>query len=720
MSAESTPLVASETAPSAGRRRNVQRASACLIAATLVATVGFRSARRGGGALAVLGVGGGTAEPEPTETPRLGLTVSNSRERDMGRTIGDGLYPWEMLAEIFQPTSLEPSSSCAGQLVCEYTWSVPTVGVETMTADSIEVTFQKIGNHPVILLRSVSTIGHAMSSFVDKMTTYIMVKYVRREIRAQTDDQRDAFIAATKTLYTISQRDGVKMYGSKYRSIEYLVAKHLAGAASKECDHWHDGAGVLMHHGAFTLEFEQSIQSIDPHVTVPYWDYSADAYFLGTDKVQLSAMFSDDMFGALSPTGDSHVLDSGPWAYASVNHLTEDLRDEFGSAITNPYGLLRSPWNTNPTPYLTRYRKILGVENGGFILPTCQDFISAFDHESLGYLFSQLYGLLHGPLHVMIGGHWNDNLKTMNVSELVHKAGIPAAASYFLLSSKFLWRQGFLRCPEFCAADTPEEDCSCACPPELIESVNENDDMMSGIERVLEITGMKWLNKGWLQDDILQDAGVGSADVFKAFCHVGYAGEMFTSAAPYDPTFWPMHGLTDKFLTLKRVAKHRGAAILNEAWGYDHETTMPSDTHIVCDWSGVEDHGQDEAFLPTCSEAVCPGQGENDLLPFWNFTGKGETYTNREFYNFTSPYNDELPYVYETLMHWEGCAAQNLSFNINLTIGEHSETYSDDKIFSMDPKTPPDASTGNPDEMDGSAEVAPPLFAGLVRLLFRR
>ena len=36
-------------------------------------------------------------------------------------------------------------------------------------------------------------------------------------------------------------------------------------------------------------------------------------------------------------------------------------------------------------------------------------------------------------------------------------------------------------------------------------------------------------------------------DVVKeTLCHVGHAGEMFTSSAPYDPIFWPIHGLADR------------------------------------------------------------------------------------------------------------------------------------------------------------------------------
>ena len=52
----------------------------------------------------------------------------------------------------------------------------------------------------------------------------------------------------------------------------------MLGAADKECDHWHDDAGVMTHHVAFTLEMEQSLQTIDASVTIPYWDYTQDAY----------------------------------------------------------------------------------------------------------------------------------------------------------------------------------------------------------------------------------------------------------------------------------------------------------------------------------------------------------------------------------------------------------------------------------------------------------
>lgn len=60
----------------------------------------------------------------------------------------------------------------------------------------------------------------------------------------------------------------------------------------------------------------------------------------------------------------------------------------------------------------------------------------------------------------MLGGHWDfgPNLTTVG-----------NGSQSMLLSSKALWRQGFLRCPEYCSQDTPSTDCTCSCPESLRE-----------------------------------------------------------------------------------------------------------------------------------------------------------------------------------------------------------------------------------------------------------
>ena len=54
----------------------------------------------------------------------------------------------------------------------------------------------------------------------------------------------------------------------------------------KECDHWHDDAGMMTHHMAFTLEMEQAIQSVDPTVCIPYWDYTWDRYLIDNSTIK--------------------------------------------------------------------------------------------------------------------------------------------------------------------------------------------------------------------------------------------------------------------------------------------------------------------------------------------------------------------------------------------------------------------------------------------------
>lgn len=85
-------------------------------------------------------------------------------------------------------------------------------------------------------------------------------------------------------------------------------------------------------------------------------------------------------------------------------------------------------------------------------------------------------------------------------------------------------------------------------------------------------------------------------------------------------------------------------------------SALPSDTGVVCDWSNVTGLG-----LPRCAPATCPGHRADDLLPFEGLLAdQAGLYSNLEFYNLTSPYNARLPYVYDSLSSWDGCADGSL------------------------------------------------------------
>ena len=412
---------------------------------------------------------------------------------------------------------------------------------------------------------------------------------------------------------------------------------------------------------------EQALQSVSPEVTIPYWDYTIDAYEYSTNWTE-SPIFNDEWFGTASPDNPDHVLEKGRWAY------TEVTKGALETSPRNPYGLLRSPWNTNPHPYLMRSRYVGNQLDGGWTMPGCSDFESAWEYTHLSKYFSNLNGYLHGPVHIMVGGQWWDNPDY----EMDMTYG-----GELLLASKWLWRQGYVRCPEACSADMPSQDCVCSCPSEhLTEWADESWPRGINAYKFLKDVGLFNMSHelfqnydddasagtSYIQADFSCDGSVNETTcydrVLKSLCHVGHAGEMFTSAAPWDPIFWPIHGFADRYLALKRLKADKGTTTLVKEWAYAHlvdDSTgeSPSDTRHVCDWSEVD---KGSMSMPDCYVGTCAGHHADDILPMSNFLGLGETYTNMEFLNFTDPTNDLLPYTYDTFDYYPACDKQGIRF----------------------------------------------------------
>ena len=218
----------------------------------------------------------------------------------------------------------------------------------------------------------------------------------------------------------------------------------------------------------------------DRPLTAPSLQWSADDTALCTavlsSRTAQSVIFSDDWFGSADPADDRHVLSTGRWAYTPV------MRDPSGlfSNITNPHGLLRSPWNTNPAPYLMRSANVLGVATADYSLPDCevgmradgaahrgsiasrnryessphaacrlvacksceQDFrakidVPASESVQLSDIVSALNGALHGPVHIMLGGHWGFNQSVVDrVHALMDEVGKDPFSDQILLAAK--------------------------------------------------------------------------------------------------------------------------------------------------------------------------------------------------------------------------------------------------------------------------------------------
>lgn len=562
-------------------------------------------------------------------------------EKKLNTTIGDGLYTGlGIIVEAFTTTYIK----CRGflkrsnvRMVIYGPGSESRLAV--LSGDNMQFLFRDTGNYMLIF-----EIPQTLISFQQNVTC----RYVRRELRDLDEMDRLAYFDAVKVVYATSEEEGRAKFGEKFHSAAWLVRLHLYGAADKACDHWHDDAGFFNHHVGITLQFEKSLQAVNPNTAAHYWDYTIESR-RSPENWRNSTMFSDDWFGSASPMTETHAIETGRWAYTRVMSNAQNF-----SRTHNPYGLLRSPWNTNPTPYILRNKYTLGLLNAGWSLPTCEDFHNTLNTTSgpiwMGDLQFQLNGRLHGPIHIMLGGHWMEHNTvnyefTTNISDSeLFSLGWDA----WLLQSKIMWREGLLRCPERCSSDTPLEDCICDCPAEIRGNLSAYEYIYkSHISKLNGENTYKWVN----------ELGYSWERVLDALCEVGHPGEMFTSAAPQDPIFWPLHGQSERFIQFVRAKTRDGLLQLNEDWGYFHVNSVATDTRLVCDWDNVT--GME---LPHCQKhETCPGHRVNDLLPFDSIFDDGKQYTNLEFYLMIHPDSPVLPYVYDKLETWNGCEGGTLS-----------------------------------------------------------
>ena len=64
--------------------------------------------------------------------------------------------------------------------------------------------------------------------------------YVRREMRSLTSDDLEATMDAMYTLWSTTDEDGQKLYGSDFHNITYLLQMHHFNAAWMDADHFHE------------------------------------------------------------------------------------------------------------------------------------------------------------------------------------------------------------------------------------------------------------------------------------------------------------------------------------------------------------------------------------------------------------------------------------------------------------------------------------------------
>lgn len=541
----------------------------------------------------------------------INVTLTNPYTAVSPIEVGEYAYPWEHVTEPFRVSTLSVTHPADG---ASYQWMVE--GHVQGYGSTIDVVLTRTGYHSVVV---TEVRGGAVTGV---RALRVMAKYARREIRSLTDVDREKFFDAVMIMAVLPTSVGQTLYGDKYKSKDYFTRVHLYFGGKADCDHWHQGAGFVTSHVALTLEFEQALQSIFPDVAMPYWDFTLESTFFGAIDFRQSNVFASSWFGAASPDNELHTVTEGRWAF------TPAMTDASAfSAVHNSYGVLRSPWNNDPTPFMTRHDHIYGYQNN--LKPSgCFEYHNAMRKSTWMTFSKQLNSAAHGHLHETMGGSWNHRTPD------AHRSVSPAVLSYaheIQALSKNLWRAGFVTCPDECDMTTAWEDCQCTCDPnataglkpyeilsagDVLGSVQYYDAQDRVVSEFIDANGTAYLTLPNHNSNETQDI---YAELLESLCSPGHIGDMFQATSSNDITFWVLHGTLDRLWHFKRLGD---TSNFDETWDPYHP---------------------------------CSSHNPDSFQPFKNLFDEADSYySNARLYDLFNPAGNHMPYLYDNFQ-WPHC-----------------------------------------------------------------
>ena len=573
-------------------------------------------------------------------------------------------YSWAHIAEPYRTSTLEVSGHESDR---EYTWTVsPHDDTDAnLTGSSISYVFTRAGTSYDVAL---SVDGSVRAQAV------VLCKYVRREIRQLQSADLDRFFAATAAVHRLTMQEGQSKYGEKFVNYEYFTVKHLASMSIDGCTPFHNQDVFMTAHEAFVLEFDQAVQSVDPSVTTPFWDYTLDEELYGVHWWEQSPMFGDGWFGGLNTSHASGNILRGKWFAGIPNGWALDVPER------NSYGIITDRTNNNPSMFVTRSNEICGLTTRAE-LPSCKTLRGVLATPDFHTFRETIEGQFHGVIHMAMGGvtdcphsfldaveRWphltgffeglglmlNTVWRTMlqhhvvtdpSFSEEFHDGVVdhkhPANASVTARNPSVT---PLMVCPHYCSLDTPFANCSCTCPS-IDEKIMAGTMDKIAAYRILEKAGvLGMLLSERSTSNFIETVPNRDNELVYRFrnttteeteelivlllqiaCHPGKLGQYATPlAATNDPIFWPTHSSWGRLWAYVRLDPAFSA--FNHSW-----------TNVHPDCQGMYEY--------------------KDTLPFKNFL-PGESgdhyYSNQELVQLLDPRNPALPYMYEDFK-WAHC-----------------------------------------------------------------
>mmetsp|Transcript_13073 Transcript_13073/g.19535 ORF Transcript_13073/g.19535 Transcript_13073/m.19535 type:complete len:631 (+) Transcript_13073:60-1952(+) len=546
-------------------------------------------------------------------------------------------YPWEYIVEPHKETLISVPEIFANKGF-SFKWLITSrndfgndVQIASLSGENISFMFKQ----PTKTYDLTLSVYDDKGQLVESVEGHMMCKYVRREIRELLEEDRRAYFEALGYVArgTTDAVPGNTLLKADEKTLQYMMVKHIHYGA---CSPFHNGNGFFTSHACFTMEVEQAMQTYNPSVIQPYWDYTIDAKLYANDWYLKSPMFRKDWYGSASPdTEDKHI--STTW----IDRI--DAPVSRTAVYHNSYGIITSTTNNNPSTSITRSHSFCGLENR-IPLPTCKEMQGCLQEKTLESLRVCMEAQLHKDLHVGIGGVWECHIDLKEFGEKWPETktvlGHLALLSETMANAFF--NKGLLICPLNCELGTPFEECRCSCP-----SLDIRFDSIKWDEAydILEANGVTSHFKPFVYlptskegaetktrlqfKDISEEASHALwLAVLDMSCHPGKWGTMCTGASAGDPIFWPLHPFFDRLWHYMR---------LNAKGEFDDMK-----------WAWFND------------ENDCYGHRSYDSMPFYFLFGEEydpdnvHYYTNNELFDKLDPNNPEMPYVYDHYL-WSHC-----------------------------------------------------------------
>lgn len=329
--------------------------------------------------------------------------------------------------------------------------------------------------------------------------------------------------------------------------------------------------------------------------------------------------------------------------FAFLRLPSADLASMPTTTPHNAYGLLRAPWNNNPSPFVSRYPRQRAT------LPSCEEhwtFAKGKDGTwpTTAWAFS-VSNKPHGAQHSSPGGvvalHVNQQLRQVLPDSLANG-----------VRQHTLWRFRVIDFPTDCGgADVRPTACAARCNTTLYSFRDVGYEVLKAQPKLPTEAELAEYD-----DSDLEAIGA-------AYCSdmdVLVSGDAKDSGGCVDPSFWPIHG------ALERLYQFR--ILHGPGFGSDPTEDWPEQN--IC-WGGRSvDADPDHLCFLTAEEpprvgsfAECCTGHQQESRVFEVFPDQVFGWTNKEMFELLDPRRGP-PFDYAVYHHfnWSHCTAVGVDF----------------------------------------------------------